>query len=300
MAKGGERQALLCFWGRGGLALGGGGWQDEWQPLPLMMHHTFSTLGCPELDLDGALNLACRHGFRIIELRALANRVDLPVWFEEVYETPEKLAAHLEGHQVKVCAMGTSFRLVGNTEADRAALVEFTRWADALDTGYLRVFDGGATGSGEEMEEAAATLAWWREERMKHFWAVDLMVETHDSLLTSPILTDFFKVAKGTALLWDAHHTWRKGGEDPLLTWKAVRKHTVHVHVKDSVAVPSARHPYTYVLPGDGEFAMKRLKAELQADRYSGVVSLEWERMWHPDLPELDKALYAAARRLWW
>ncbi len=35
-------------------------------------------------------------------------------------------------------------------------------------------------------------------------------------------------------------------------------------------------------------------------DRYNGVISLEWERMWHPYLPELDKALHHAAQMRWW
>ena len=74
----------------------------------------------------------------------------------------------------------------------------------------------------------------------------------------------------------------------------------VHVHVKDSVSRPSARHPYTYVLPGDGEFPAAPLFAELRAGGFDGPVSLEWERMWHPYLPPLDEALRVAGARGWW
>jgi sugar phosphate isomerase/epimerase len=85
-----------------------------------------------------------------------------------------------------------------------------------------------------------------------------------------------------------------------VVTWRAIRGHVVHVHVKDSVSVPSARHPFSYVLPGEGEFPMTPLKAELRAANFSGPVSLEWERMWHPYLPPLDEALTVAAARGWW
>jgi sugar phosphate isomerase/epimerase len=72
------------------------------------------------------------------------------------------------------------------------------------------------------------------------------------------------------------------------------------VHVKDSISVPSARHPFTYVLPGDGEFPMAPLLAALRADSFAGPLSLEWEKMWHPYLAPLDDALAIAAARGWW
>jgi hypothetical protein len=42
------------------------------------------------------------------------------------------------------------------------------------------------------------------------------------------------------------------------------------------------------------------LRELLRLDKYEGVMSLEWERMWHPYLPEIDKALYHAAFNRWW
>ena len=72
------------------------------------------------------------------------------------------------------------------------------------------------------------------------------------------------------------------------------------MHVKDSMPVPSGKPPFTYVLPGAGEFPMEALRAALEADGFAGPVSLEWEKFWHPDLPPLDTALAAAAARGWW
>ena len=86
------------------------------------------------------------------------------------------------------------------------------------------------------------------------------MVETHDALCTTAALRQFLTLAPGTAILWDAHHTWRKGGEDPLATWQALKPHIVHIHIKDSISRPSARHPFTYVPPGDGEFPIAPLR----------------------------------------
>ena len=63
--------------------------------------------------------------------------------------------------------------------------------------------------------------------------------------------------------------------------------------------MPSARHPFTYVLPGEGEFPTGPIM-ELLGKEYAGVVSLEWEKLWHPYLPPLDEALVTADERAWW
>ena len=82
-------------------------------------------------------------------------------------------------------------------------------------------------------------------------------------------------------------------------TWRAIAPHVVHIHVKDSISQPSAKHPFSYALPGEGEFAMAPLRAVLAAE-FTGCVSLEWERLWHPSIAPLEAALAAAAARNWW
>lgn len=260
----------------------------------------FSSLGCPELSLEATLALAAKHRVPLVELRALDGSVDLPAYFSTRFGTPSRLAAHVAGLVGRIVAFDASLRLVGGNEADRTQLGALATWAEALGVRWLRVFDGGNAMTADELTAAAATLQWWRELRATRGWQVDVMVETHDSLLTAAAIGRFLAALPGTAILWDAHHTWRKGGEDPVATWQAIRPGIVHVHVKDSVGVPSARHPFTYVLPGDGEFPVTPLLAALGADRFEGPVSLEWERLWHPYLPSLDAALTVAATRHWW
>jgi sugar phosphate isomerase/epimerase len=266
------------------------------------MLRCFSSLGCPGASLGEALDLAARHAIPAVELRTLGGTVDLAGYLAATYGTPARLAAHLrERHPaVHVVALNASLRLADPVAADRDELATLAAWAEGLRVRWLRVFDGGRDASDPEIAAAVATLAWWRELRAARGWNVDVMVETHDSLLTATTLQRFLAAAPDARLLWDSHHTWRKGGEDPAATWPALRAHVVHVHAKDSLAVPSARHPFTYVLPGDGEFPMPHLRATLAAGGYAGLVSLEWERQWHPYLPPLEDALRTAAARAWW
>lgn len=274
--------------------------------MPLL--RCLNTLGCPEFSLEEACALASRHGLAGVELRALGGTVELGGYLARHYGSPEGLVEKLRAEQgrstnepaVRVVAFNTSMKLIGGSAAERDQLVEIAPWAEALGVRWLRVFDGGKTADEGELLRAVETLRWWREERAVRGWQVDLMIETHDSLCTAAAIGGLLEVVPDAAILWDSHHTWKKGGEDPLVTWRAIRANVVHVHVKDSVSLPSARHPFTYVLPGAGEFPMPPLMAELTAANFSGPVSLEWERMWHPYLPPLDEALAVATARRWW
>jgi hypothetical protein len=259
-----------------------------------------SSLGCPELGLGDILALAARHEVPAVELRSVGGEDDLAAYLARAFGTPAELVALVRAQPVRVVALNASLRLVGATDEDRARLAALAPWADALGVRRLRVFDGGSRWGSAERAESEATLRWWRALRRSQGWQVDLMVETHDVLLTAAAITRFAAEVPGVPVLWDAHHTWRKGGEDPVATWRAIRPLVVHVHVKDSLPIPGPRHPFTYVLPGDGEFPIAPLLAALTADAFAGCVSLEWERRWHPGLPPLDEALRTAARRGWW
>lgn len=260
---------------------------------------TYSSLGSPELNLEQTLALAARHGLPGVELRALAGTIDLPAWLAATYGTPERCAAQVRAQPVKILSLDTSLKLAENTPEQRVDFLKFLPWAEALGVPRLRVFDGGHDASPATHRAMAETTAWWRELRAQHRWQSDLMVETHDALFNSASILGFLALAPGTGILWDTHHTWKVGREDPVATWRAIRPHVVHLHVKDSVSIPSGKHSFSYRLPGEGEFPMAPLRTLLRAE-YDGPMSLEWERLWHPELAPIDDALNAATKNGWW
>ncbi len=265
-----------------------------------MYQKVFSTLGCAELDLTDALELAASFHLDGIELRTAAGRLDLPAYLRETYGNPENLKTWLKTQPMKICALGTSLKLMGSTDADRRAMLEFVPWAETLGIPYLRIFDGGDVHSLIDWGEAVDTFNWWSAVRRQHAWSAELMVETHDSLLTSSSITELTSRIPTAKILWDSHHTWKKGGEAPLATWRAIRNFVVHIHVKDSVpASGGGITPFQYVEPGQGTFPMQELKTELAAS-YLGPVSLEWERYWIKTLAPLQKALNSAETTNWW
>jgi sugar phosphate isomerase/epimerase len=259
-----------------------------------------STLGCSELTLPAMAVMLRPFQLDAVELRGVAGVLDMPRYFADTYGTPMALATEMGRLGLRVASLDTSYKLAGGTDADRAELLAFVPWAERLGVRWLRVFDGGSPEDPSMMDRALESLAWWRQERGVNRWSCDLMIETHDALFTADRINEFAAAAGGAAILWDSHHTWKRGGEEPTETWARIQQHVVHIHVKDSVSRASERHPFTYVLPGDGEFPAAGLFEVLRSSRFNGVVSLEWERRWHPYLVPVSDALTAAAKRGWW
>jgi sugar phosphate isomerase/epimerase len=262
---------------------------------------SFSTLGCPAIDWSGLCALGARFGIHSFELRALGGQLDLPGYLQATFGTPECWAAAVTAAGARICAFDTSLKLIGSDPGERAAMLAFLPWAEATGGALLRVFDGGDSSAGlspAAADQALQTIDWWRNQRRQHGWRSDIMIETHDALITGARIAALQQqLEEPLAILWDSHHTWKKGGEDPAATWQVIQPWVRHVHVKDSISTPSARHPFTYVLPGAGEFPLAATLRLLRTAGYSGVLSLEWELLWHPYLGAIAPALAALADR---
>lgn len=265
------------------------------------MVRAFSTLGCPELDLRSAVALAEHFRIDAIELRALSDTINLASYFASEFGSPENFGLDVRDLKVRIASLDTSLHLAEAKAHEKEQFLAFIPWAEAAGIRWLRVFDGGGKKSEKaDIAAAAETVQWWRDLKSANSYQVDIMVETHNRLLTTSAIEHFLAVAPNTAILWDAHHTWKQGNENPAATWRAIKAHVVHIHAKDSMPIATPTHPYKYVLPGDGEFPMTELRAALAADRFAGPVSLEWEKLWHPELPLLEEALRTAEERKWW
>lgn len=263
----------------------------------------FSTLGCPELSLTETADLAHKFHIPHLELRALENSVDLPNLLSTFPGGWKGALSFLHEFNLSPRILGTSFKLIGNTPEQWEELFTFARLAQDLETPWLRVFSGGAWGTSltrGDYETAAASVQRWRQEKARHQWRADILLETHDSFSASaPCQRLLERLDQPIHFIWDSHHTWRLGCETPEQTWSALSLYIRHIHVKDSIGVPSARHPFTYVLPGEGEMPLADAFALLSRDGFLGTVSLEWEKMWHPYLPTLSAALTACREKGW-
>ena len=85
--------------------------------------------------------------------------------------------------------------------------------------------------------------------------------------------------------LWDIHHTYRFGNENPETSITNLGKHIKHLHIKDSVCEQGV---VLYKLLGEGDLPFKKIFDSLRSINYEGYISLELNPEWLACLGEAD------------
>jgi len=259
----------------------------------------FSTLGCPDLRIGDVLDLCERHRFDGVEIRTLAGTTNILAAMRDEFGDPETARRRLGPRAALIKIFAISLRLAEPTEAHRQEVSELLPWAKALGVRWLRVMDGGSATEADSHDRMLCTIGWWR--RLRHEMGVDadLIVETHDSLVTADRIVALAKKAPDVGILWDPHNTWKRSQEDYLEMAPMLAGWISHLHLKDSVGTASDPGAFAYVLPGAGDFRGRELVDALRQHGYRGAISMEWERHWHRDLPPITPALECFKAR-WW
>jgi len=257
------------------------------------MKLAFSTLGCPDWEIDRILEMARANGFEGVELRHYKGSLDLPKVLGGFPGGVAEFRRRFTRAGVEICCVDSSVRL---TDAD-ASISEGERMIElamGLGSPYVRVF-GGDVPEGESREScfrrAADKLSRLGKKAAQRGKRV--LLETHDAFSSGAEVAELLALTneEGTGVLWDLHHPYRQG-ESPKGTAGLIASRTYHTHVKDSKTGAG------YALLGEGDVPLQELVKELQAAGYTGYLSLEWEKAWHPELAAGEVAFPQAARYL--
>jgi sugar phosphate isomerase/epimerase len=262
--------------------------------LPL----AFSTLGCPGWEWKKILDFAQANGFAAIELRGVMGNLDLPSAPEFAPVRIAQSKKEVAEHGLKISDLGASAQMHVAEPGERAKQLadarRFIDLASALEVPYVRVFGNELKGP---REEVIARVADGLHQLGEYAGpkGVTVIIESHGDFVTSPLLKQALTRAnsKSVALLWDAHHTFADGHEQPEQTVAALGPWIRHTHLKDSVPEGKERK---YVLTGKGDVPIERQVRALQKIGYKGYYCFEWEKMWHPDLQEPEVAFPDYAR----
>ena len=266
---------------------------DTKERLPI----AFSTLGCPAWEWPKILDFAESHGFAAIELRGLMGTMDLPSRPEFAPDRVAQSKKELAAHGLKFADVGSSAMLHEADPAKRAQQIadakRFIDLASAIGSPYVRVFGNELKGPREEViARVAAGLHELGEYAGPR--GVTVIIESHGDFVHSPDLKEVLTRADSphAALLWDAHHTFADGHEQPEDTVRELGSWIRHTHLKDSIPDGTGRK---YVLTGRGDVPVQRQIQALRKIGYKGYFCFEWEKAWHPELedPEIAFADYA-------
>lgn len=256
----------------------------------------FSTLGTPGAPLQDVIDLATANVCQGLELRvhpdeflhlgmdaAQARRIG-----ERVHDAG-LVVSGLAGY-AKVCSPAADDAVV----KEMRALIQLATLTGAE---AIRFFPGGDAEAGpvEHRERALRRIGTVLGEAQQA--GVRLLVETHDSHPTGAQCLELvaeLEDPEHAAVLWDGLHPWRSG-EDPAQTLEVLGPHLAYFQVKDAVqrTADDGAVKWVPVLPGAGRVPLAQQGALLQG--FSGWISLEWERAWHPQIEPLAEALPRAA-----
>lgn len=256
----------------------------------------FSTLGCPDWTVEQACQAARRHGYDGITLRLLDGEI-VPATLNR--DGRERVRAALG--DLSLASIDTSCTFTSPDDAVRARMradaVRYLEMAADLTAPLIRVF-GGRLAEGDN--EAAArdrivdslNLLSPRAETL----GIGIALETHDSLSASRAVADVLArvPSHSVGALWDVHHPIRSG-ESPSETYDLIGARTIATHVKDARRVSDG---WQLVLMDEGELPIAEFIRVLRARGWHGWLAVEWEKKWHPEIPEPDVAMPWHAERL--
>ncbi|MEI8379520.1 MAG: TIM barrel protein [Planctomycetota bacterium] len=284
-----------------------------------MLKISFSTLACPDWTWHDVVNFGPQCGFDGVEIRLLGRETDLLKIADLRPHLWPQCQQDLAQTGFRVAGLAASVRFDSASALERAEQIEIGRryveMCAALGGEFIRVFgdvlppvgDPARSGMIRQVSEGLVELAETADAA-----GVQILLETHGDFSASPPCVEVMQLAnhRSVGLVWDTHHPWRFHGESLSDTWNRLRPWTRHTHWKDSVTVPDrittaegtaaaqaasqlmAGHQHAdYVLFRGGEFPALQCLQLLLADGYTGWHSLEWEKMWHPELMGPDIAL---------
>ncbi|HTD80243.1 MAG TPA: sugar phosphate isomerase/epimerase family protein [Chloroflexota bacterium] len=288
------------------------------------MKYAFTTLACPSWSIEQVVEAATTLGYDGVELRLLDGAVIDP---GADRAKVEQAVARCRAAGVEVCALDSSCTFNhANPGARQREVSDLLRWIDLaedLRVPLVRVFGGHARplwptgplpdpgvtdvtpGSGSRAPrgmglapEPPEVVNDWVIEALSRAAptaeqaGVTVVLETHDAFSSARRVAAVLDRVDSprVAALWDSHHPYRTG-ETAQDVIDALGPRIAHVHVKDARRTTPDGSDWQLVLLGEGEVPVREQLQALDRQGYSGYVSVEWEKKWHPAIAEPEIAL---------
>jgi sugar phosphate isomerase/epimerase len=256
------------------------------------MKLAFTTLGCLEWDMDTILSKAVEYGFDGVDFRGYLGTLELfnlPKFTTQAKETARRFA----NARLEVPCFSSSARIFYKTDSEKAGHLEeikaYVRICEAFGTRFIRIFGGaiGDTPRAQAIEMAGKNLKAMAAIAEDH--NVKLLLETHDDWVNCAHLKTLmeFVDSDSVGILWDIHHPYRSVGESPSKTWQTLGKWIQYTHWKDSFPKGDG---HQLSLVGDGDLPLEEIFCILKQGDYTGYLTLEWEKKWHPEIEEPEVA----------
>ncbi len=246
------------------------------------MKLAFSTLGCPEWNLEQIAEAARNLGYQGIELRALRGSINLLERPElQAGGAIEQTRAFLQDQNLSICCVDTSCSFDAVDARTRQDNVEVA----------LRHC---------EIAAALDIAASLREVAIDAPSGVRVGLETHGDFARGHAAAEIIRLVDqwNVGLIWDVANALA-AGDSIEESARAVAPYLMHVHLRDAHPVEGREH-WLPVLAGRGAVSFAEPIDALHGLAYQGYISFEWEKYWHPEIEEPEVAFedFATAMKL--
>lgn len=244
------------------------------------------------------VDAAHRYGYAGIELRLIDGSLidgDMPAAERDRVRQTFARAA------LPIIAVDSSVRVAAapSVKDALAQLSPMLELAHEWESPLVRVFGGeweGTRSRVDAVDQARHVLveAAAEAERL----GVSIALETHDRFSSVGLVAEVLKDMPAPAVaLWDVGHPFRVG-DTPQEVLAQLAGRLAHVHIKDC---RRQGDDWQLTLLGEGEVPVRSCVDALGDFGYSGWLSVEWEKKWHPEIAEPEVALpqFAELLRSW-
>lgn len=257
------------------------------------MKISFSTLACPDWSWEKILDEAKRLGYDGIEIRGIKRVMGLgrlePFLPQNINITMEQLRE--KNLEISCLDTSCSFDEEAKVEKSLEEGKEAIDLAQKLNCKFIRVFGNNIPDKNNEAEilnRIASGL-----DKLGNYAkgkGVTVLIETHGDFSTGDGMLKLLKhvTSKDVGVLWDVTNAYIDFGEPIAVTFNKLSANIQHTHLKDA----KGKYPNAELcLFGQGELSAKEMIRLLRSIGYEGWLSLEWEKMWHPELEEPEISL---------
>ena len=259
------------------------------------MKLAFSTLGCPNWELERVAQAAHSFGYEGIELRAIAGDLDLLKRPEFQPGVVEETRRWLADQDLAICCVDTSCTFDSRDADERRTQVRLAikhaELAAALGASLIRVFPDTIQSGATRLETRDNIAACLLEVAGRLPLGVRVGLETHGDFARGQMAAEIIRLAnhENVALIWDVANSLA-AGDSIEESARGVAPHLAHVHLRDARKVEGKEH-WLPVLAGRGAVSFAAAVDVLWRLGYEGYISFEWEKYWHPEIEEPEVAL---------
>ena len=256
---------------------------------------SFSTLGCPAWSLDQIIQCAVENGYHGLEIRGIQGELNLPkipiFSTERISSTKRKVL----DAGLKIVNLGSSANMhffeanKRKTNLDEAK--KFIELAHELTCPFVRVFPNDLPKDQNEAKTVDIIIHSLQElGDFSKGSGVKVLLESHGKVIKSDMLLHIMQSANHAhvGLVWDYFNMWSVTKEDPTMVYARLKKYILHTHIKDAYMQESGE---AYTLIGQGNAPLEEALHALKMGGYAGYYSFEWEKLWHPEIPDPSIAI---------